>query len=77
MSTVLNIPPVLSAGMKRKYLSVAEAEEITGLSRWTWRRMAYDGRVESVKCSTRLLIPVAEIERVMAEGTRPRAVEVA
>jgi excisionase family DNA binding protein len=54
------------------HLSVVEAEEHTGVSRWTWRRMAYDGRVASVKLGTRLLIPLAEIERVLQEGARPR-----
>jgi predicted site-specific integrase-resolvase len=76
-ANILDTLPVRNAGMKRQFLSVVEAEEVTGISRWTWRRWAYAGRCESVKCSTRLLLPVAEIERIMAESTRPRAVEVA
>jgi excisionase family DNA binding protein len=55
-----------------KHLSVTEAESQTGISRWTWRRMAYDGRVASVKVGVRLLLPLSEIERVLQEGTRPR-----
>jgi hypothetical protein len=55
-----------------EYVGVDDAEILTGLSRWTWRAWAYSGRVGSVKAGTRLLIPVAEIRRVMAEGTRPR-----
>ena len=55
-----------------KHLSVTEAEIQTGISRWTWRRMAYDGRVASVKVGVRLLLPLSEIERVLQEGTRPR-----
>lgn len=58
-------------GMAR-HMSVVDAENQTGVSRWTWRRMAYDGRIASVKLGTRLLIPLAEIERVLREGTRPR-----
>jgi excisionase family DNA binding protein len=56
----------------RKLVSVAEAENMTGVSRWTWRRWAYDGRISSTKLGTRLLIPVDEIERLVTEGTRHR-----
>lgn len=52
-------------------LSVDEAEIISGRSRWSWRRDAYSGRISSVKLGRRLLIPVAEIRRLIAEGTRP------
>lgn len=55
-----------------EYLGVVDAEVTTGLSRWTWRAWAYSGKVVSVKAGRRLLIPVAEIRRVMAEGTRPQ-----
>lgn len=54
------------------YLGVAEAEALTGVSRWTWRRWAYDGKVASVKLGKRLLIPSAEITRLVEENTRPR-----
>lgn len=54
------------------YLGVAEAEALTGVSRWTWRRWAYDGRIASVKLGKRLLIARAEISRLVAENTRPR-----
>ena len=54
------------------YLGVAEAEALTGVSRWTWRRWAYDGKVSSVKLGKRLLIPASEISRLVAEGTRSR-----
>ena len=52
-------------------VGVQEAERLTGISKWTWRRWAYDGRVASVKLGTRLLIPRAEITRLVAENTRP------
>jgi|HubBroStandDraft_6_1064221.scaffolds.fasta_scaffold3470922_2 hypothetical protein len=54
-----------------KYLGVEGAEQRSGLSRWTWRRLAYDGRIASSKVGKRLLIPVDEIDRVLAEGYRP------
>ena len=56
---------------ERKLLGVMEAEAVTGISRWTWRRWAYDGRIASVKLGKRLLIPAAEIERLIGAGTRP------
>jgi len=54
----------------RNLLGVAEAEALTGVSRWTWRRWAYDGRISSVKLGNRLLIPADEIERLVAAGAR-------
>lgn len=53
-------------------VDVKSAEIITGRSRWSWRRDAYEGKIASVKLGTKLLIPVAEIRRVIAENTRPR-----
>jgi hypothetical protein len=44
---------------------------MTGRSRWNWRKDAYAGRIGSVKVGRRLLIPVAEIRRVMDAGYRP------
>ena len=58
-----------------EYLSVADAEAVTGVSRWTWRRWAYCGRVSSVKLGKRLLIPASEITRLVAENMRPRLIE--
>lgn len=57
---------------RQRAVSVDTAGEMTGLSPWTWRKMAYDGRVSSHKIGTRLLIPVSEVDRVLAESERPR-----
>jgi hypothetical protein len=54
-----------------EYLGVTDAEIMTGRSRWTWRRDCYTGRIASVKLRGRLLIPISEIRRVLAEGYRP------
>lgn len=54
-----------------RLLGVNKAEAIYGVSRWTLRRWAYDGKIASIKLGRRLLIPVAELERLVAEGTRP------
>lgn len=62
----------LFAKVEPELVSVQGAETMTGRSRWSWRRDAYEGRIASVKLGTRLLIPVSEIRRVIAENTRPR-----
>jgi hypothetical protein len=54
-----------------KVIGVEQAEQRSGLSKWTWRRLAYGGRIASSKVGKRLLIPVAEIDRILAEGYRP------
>jgi hypothetical protein len=54
-----------------EYVTVDDAEVMTGISAWTWRKRAYAGRIASVKDTRRLLIPVSKIRRVMAEGYRP------
>jgi excisionase family DNA binding protein len=55
----------------KEYLGVDQAGLLTGMSPWTWRRWAYAGRVASIKLGTRLLIPRSEIDRLIAENTRP------
>jgi excisionase family DNA binding protein len=60
---------------KARYVSVIEGEELTGLSRWTLRRWYMDGKISSIKVGSRVLIPMSEIDRVIAEGTRPRLAE--
>jgi hypothetical protein len=60
------------ARVEPELLSVKSAEIMTGRSRWSWRRDAYDGKIASVKLGAKLLIPVSEIRRVVAEGMRPR-----
>ena len=59
----------------RKYVSPDEAEGISSISSWTWRRKASSGEIESSKVGGRLLLPLDEIERVIKEGTRPRMAE--
>lgn len=55
-----------------EYIGVDEAEIMTGRSRWSWRKDAYSGRIASCKVGRRLLLPLAEVNRIMAEGMRPR-----
>ena len=61
-----------SPSVERQYVSAAEAEGWTGVSRWTWRQRAYQGRISYVKFGKRMLFPVAEVQRVLTEGLRPR-----
>jgi len=60
------------AKVEPELVDVKSAEIITGRSRWSWRRDAYSGKIASVKIGAKLLIPIVEIKRVVAEGTRPR-----
>lgn len=60
------------ARIEPEFVSVQGAETMTGRSRWSWRRDAYEGRISSVKLGAKLLIPIAEIRRVIEENTRPR-----
>jgi len=66
---------MISQQKEAQLLGVAEAEALTGISKWTWRRWSYDGKIASVKLGKRLLIPVSEIERLVTENTRPRLPE--
>ena len=61
--------------VKPELFSVAEAETMTRVSRWTWRAWAYSGKIASTKLGKRLLIPASEINRVISEGTRPRVAD--
>lgn len=62
----------LIAKVEPEYVSVQSAEIMTGRSRWSWRRDAYEGKISSVKLGAKLLIPISEVRRVIAENTRPR-----
>lgn len=69
---VLKLKKAMAEKVQPEYVSVDQAEILSGVSRWTWRQHAYRGKIESAKVGSRLLIPIAEIRRVIAEGTRPR-----
>jgi len=63
------------ARVEPELVSVQGAEIMTGRSRWSWRRDAYEGKIVSVKLGAKLLIPIAEVRRVIAENTRPRVMD--
>lgn len=62
----------MKSPIERKFLSANEAAAMTGISRWTWWRMGLDGRITTSKIGSRVLIPIEEITRLAAEGTRPQ-----
>jgi len=66
---------IIEKEVRPKYLRVDQAELMSGVSRWTWRRWAYTNKIASVKAGKRLLIPIAEFDRVMTEGYRPALME--
>ena len=64
------------AKVEPELVSVQSAEVMTGRSRWSWRRDVYEGMIASVKIGAKLLIPISEVRRVIAENTRPRLQDV-
>ena len=58
--------------IERKFLSVTEAAAMTGISLWSWWRWGADGRIATTKIGNRVLIPIEEINRLAAEGMRPK-----
>jgi hypothetical protein len=54
-----------------KLVPVKDWARIMGISIWTARGMAYKGRISSVKCGTKLLIPASEADRIVRENCRP------
>ena len=56
-----------------KLLSVSEAGRLLGISKHTDRAWGYQGRLQVVKLGRRVLVPHAEIERVVSDGVREAA----
>ena len=71
--SVRKLKIAMTESVQPEYVSVDQAEILTGVSKWTWRAYAYKGAVESVKIGARLLIPICEIRRCLEEGRRGRA----
>jgi len=63
-----------ATAVRPKLLTTQQAAAISGESKWTWRARAYRGTIASVKIGgkqARLLIPEAEVYRLIEQGTRP------
>lgn len=60
--------------MAAKLQGIAEVAEMLNVSPFTIRRLMERGHIHSVNVGSRRLIPVSEVERVLAEGAGvPRA----
>lgn len=68
MATMMAEP---KAGVSQ-LISVEAGAKMLGISIPTLRLYAYKGTVASVKLGRRLLFEVSELERFIAENTRPR-----
>lgn len=53
---------------ERYALGVEEAAESLGLSRWTIRSYIRDGKIRPTRIGRRVLIEIAEIERLLQAG---------
>lgn len=59
--------------MASNLIAIAEAARLLGVSVFTLRRLADTGDLKSVYVGARRLIPMTEIERIVAVGVgRPR-----
>ena len=56
------------AQVPRVALSLAEVEERTGVSRYTLRRMTIAGTLRVVRFGRRIVIPTAELEKLLNPG---------
>ena len=52
--------------MTRLSVSLAEAEQITGVSRWTLRRQIKKNKIRATRIGSLIRIPISEIERITA-----------
>jgi hypothetical protein len=62
-------------GGTTEWISVDEAEAITGRSKWSWRRDAYASRIGSSKVGRRLFLRLKDVLEVMDSGYRPSVSE--
>jgi len=61
-----------STARECRLLPVREFARVIGVSVWTARAWAYAGRIASVKVGSLLQVPCDEVDRLIAEGLRPR-----
>jgi excisionase family DNA binding protein len=60
---------------RRPLVDARAAGEYAGLSVWTIRKKAYAGEISSLKIGSRLLFNLDELDRYLAEHTRPRLID--
>jgi len=54
--------------MTKLSVGLHEAQEITGLSNVTLRRLVKGGKIRAVRVGRRLLLPLSELERLTKPG---------
>ena len=54
-------------------VSVEEAAKLLGLSPWTIRAYERKGIIKATRVGTRVLVPTAELHRLLQEGTSASA----
>jgi excisionase family DNA binding protein len=54
-----------------RLIGVADFADQLGISVWTARAWAYEGRIASVKIGSRLQIPYEELDRLIKKNLRP------
>lgn len=62
-------------GAVDRWISVDEAQAITGRSKWSWRRDVYASKIGSSRVGRRLFLRLSDVNRVMEAGYRPSAAE--
>jgi excisionase family DNA binding protein len=55
----------LASSVQRLALSLSEVEQRIGVSRYTLRRMTIAGTLKAVRFGRRIVIPAAELEKVL------------
>jgi excisionase family DNA binding protein len=56
------------AAMAKLSVGLQEAQEMTGISHFTFRRMVRNGKIKAVRVGRRLLIPITELEKLIKPG---------
>ncbi len=57
----------------QKSLTFRQAEQLTGISSWTWRNWRYKNRIESFMVGRVVVIPLAEVKRMTDQMLATRA----
>jgi hypothetical protein len=54
--------------MTKLAVGFTEAEEMTDIFQWTWRRLVNRGTVKAARVGDRIVIPIKELERIVKAG---------
>jgi excisionase family DNA binding protein len=65
-------PMAHTAATGARLLTVQTCADQLGLSVWTVRLWAYNGKIASHKLGSRLMVSQSEMDRVISESERPR-----